>query len=198
MGFFKKTYGTFSLEFISKDNVRISNSIPDPSQRLPVTLAFPFMLTAKLLYNFPPPSGTRILEHGYKRVFELTDGKKLKELDESFSSFLGIFCDNQIEIVNHRDNAICVYSASMFEKGGGYGIELSIPHGDEEYYHAASIDAVWEYYSKKWDVGSILIAFYEEFLKQLIQVGVEDINTTYSLSLQTAVKMSSVVAGIFT
>lgn len=194
MGLFKKDIGTFVLNYLSLEEVNITDRIPDPNQRQPVTLSFPFMLSSKLLFDFPPPGGSAALDIGYSRLIESTKGKSI---DESDISFLGIFCDTKVKILENRVQAKWEYSAAMFEKGGGFGIEIDIPLGNEEHFHKASIDVVWEHFKRRWDLGPILVAFAQEFFKRLQSVGIENLSASYETALETAREMSSILAGKF-
>jgi hypothetical protein len=194
MSFFKKELGTFTIGLAAENEVRLTDRIPQPSRRLPATIAFPFLATSKLLYNFPPPLGQAILKDIHQRIFAATQGKTTEEKN---ISFLGLLCGPGLTIASRPIECKWIYDFTMFEQKGGYGIELKLPEGNEEFLHKACIDIIWEHFKQRWNLGPILVGFAQEYYTQLMAIGVENLSESYALALGMASQMSGLVAAMF-
>ena len=83
----KKKVGKITLDFYSQNEVAVTDNVPIPESDSMYIAAFPFIYAAKLLNNFPPPTGKAPIQKAISVLPEVG-----KENMEHEVSFLGMCC----------------------------------------------------------------------------------------------------------
>ncbi len=143
MGLFsrKRVIGTMQLDFLSQSEVAVKDEVPDATQDAPYPLWFAFLYAGKMLANFPPPSGQHVVSKGLSVLSSRVDPNDPLAHN---GSMLGVCCERPLDIVPGGQPAPCVYSGELFYKGDSLLVNTSIARGDEDHFHRAAIDTVFE------------------------------------------------------
>ena len=95
--------GRMNLRFYRRDEVSLTDTIPNAAGPIHYPLWFAFMFAGKLLYNFPGESGIRAAEDAAKRLSGLVDSN---DPFARSSSLLGVVSGAALTaVVERRGNA---------------------------------------------------------------------------------------------
>ena len=143
MGLFsrKRVVGSMRLDFLSQTEVAVKDDVPDATQDAPYPLWFAFLYAGKMLANFPPPSGQHVVSKALSVLGPRVDP------DDPLAhngSMLEVCCEHPLKIVPGGQPAPCIYSGELFYKGDNLLVSTAIARGDEDHFHRAAIDTVFE------------------------------------------------------
>jgi hypothetical protein len=143
MGLFarKQTIGSMQLNFVSKTQVVVNDQIPNATKDVPYPLWFAFLYAGKLLFNFPGSLGRSVVEKG---IVELA---YQVNTDDPFSyneTMLGVCCETEITIENTYHEGGKKYTGELCYKGDNLLVDTIFDWGEEDHYHRAAIDTVFE------------------------------------------------------
>ena len=117
---------------------------------------FPFLNAAKFLHNFPPQKGDDVV----RDAIEYLDANMTDNTPEV--TFLGMCSVAPPRIVDEdAQRPRWTYSSEFWLKGSYIGGKTKIAYGEEDHFHRASIDVVFEWFKESWkakyetDVGGI-------------------------------------------
>ena len=150
MGLFsrKRVVGTMRLDFVSQTEVAVKDEIPDATQEVPYPLWFAFLYAGKMLFNFPPPTGQQVVSKALSALSSRVDANDPLAYN---GSMLGVCCERPLNIVVGSQTARWVYSGELFYKGDSLVINTSMAWGDEDHFHRAAIDTVFEVVRRRLD-----------------------------------------------
>jgi len=142
MGLFtrKRVVGTMCLDFLSKSEVAVKDEVPDATQEAPYPLWFAFLYAGKMLSNFPPPTGQGVVSKALSALSSRVDSNDPHAYN---GSMLGVCCERPLNIVASGTGR-WVYSGELFYKGDNLLVNTHIARGDEDHFHRAAIDTVFE------------------------------------------------------
>ncbi len=143
MGIFsrKNIIGRMQLDFINHNEVVVHDTIPDFDKNAPYPVWYAFLYAGKLLSNFPPPSGDSVVERAFSKLDKSVNTEI--PLSNNFT-MLGMCCEEPLKIINDNKKGKWVYSGELFYQNDNLLINTSIANGDEDHFHRASIDVVFE------------------------------------------------------
>jgi hypothetical protein len=143
MGLFsrKRVVGTMQLDFISSTQVAVTDHIPDARDEAPYPLWFAFLYAGKLLSNFSPPTGQRAVSKAISALKPCVDPHD--ELAYN-GAMLGVCCERPPTIVAGGLAGRWVYTGKLFYEGDNLLVNTYIARGDEDHFHRAAIDTVFE------------------------------------------------------
>ena len=173
MGFFssKQTIGTMRLDFFSKTEVAVRDTIPDATTEAPYPLWFAFLYAGKMLYNFGA-SGSLVLADALRILNTKVDEKDVFSRN---ASLLGTCCPSKLEIVNREGAGQCVYEGELFQKGDNLLVNTKVASGYEPHFHRAAIDTVFEVVRRRLGkAGSVVPLFMKLYFEALQQTGTND------------------------
>lgn len=191
------------INYYSDKEASIIDNIPDINNDNLIMLSFPFLLSAKMLFNYPPPAGDLVLQKALKRIKEKIDAS---ESDRADYSLLGIFCDTPITIIGGRlgnnifgrvDEGKWIYKASMYKSENRLGMETEIANGNEEHFHAATIDLVYEWIrGVSWKLNSLICSAQREYLQTIEKNGINNLVINYQAALDQAHELGKLLRSI--
>lgn len=143
MGLFsrKRLVGTMRLDFVSQTEVAVKDGIPGATQEVPYPLWFAFLYAGKMLASFPPPTGQHVVSRALSGLSSHVDSNDPLAYN---GSMLGVCCERPLSIVASDQTGRWVYSGELFYKGDNLLVNTSIARGDEDHFHRAAIDTVFE------------------------------------------------------
>ncbi len=195
----KAVLGRIQLNFYSHNEVSVIDKIPAPTLDTHILGAFPFMFAAKTLYNFPPPSGDHVVDHALEELSIKFDRNGPAEKQDIF--LLGICCKEPLQIVGGKlgdlwrngriDDGKWIYVGEMVGEvvrgGGGLRMETEIAQGDEDHFHRASIDVVFEWVrGSSWKLYSLMCSSVQDFFIAVKKNGATDLQSNYACALEIA------------
>jgi hypothetical protein len=194
----KSVLGRIQLNFYSHNEVSVIDKIPVPTLGTQLLLAFPFMFAAKMLYNFPTPSGTQVVDHALTELSIKFDRDGTVEKQDI--SLLGICCKEPLQIVGGKlgdaekgriNDGKWIYAGEMvgevLQGGGGLSMETEIARGDEDHFHRASIDVVFEWVrASSWELYSLMCSSVQDFFIAAKKNGVTDLQSNYVCAVEIA------------
>jgi hypothetical protein len=133
--------GRMNLRFYRRDEVSLTDTIPDAAGPIHYPLWFAFMFAGKLLYNFPGDSGIRATVDGANRLSGLLDSNDPFARN---SSLLGVLSGTPLKVVAERRDNAKEYRGELIWKRDNLIVTTKIASGEEDYYHRAAIDAALE------------------------------------------------------
>ena len=196
-----KSIGSIRLDFFSRNEVKVTDNIPDPGDKEEnYSAPVPFVYAAKLLYNFPPPLGDAAVKTAMAS-FE-------QKLNKNDISLLGICCKEPLEIVEKPGTGNWVYTCKFYLANGMVIGETKIAKGDEDYFHRAAMDTVFEWFKRRWkktfeiDIGAVsligtsMCLFVYSFFQNLgdPQKGVINMAQNYRIANECAAAWTSHIA----
>ena len=143
MGLFsrRRVVGVMRLDFLSPTEVVVTDQVPNATHEVPYLLWFAFLYAGKLLANFPPPSGQHVVNKALSILGSRVDPQHpLADND----TMLGVCCERPLAIVASGQTGRWVYSGELFSKGNNLLVNTAIARGDEDHFHRAAIDVVFE------------------------------------------------------
>src|SRR3989304_7544067 len=113
MGLFskKRVVGSMRLDFLTKNEVIVTDQIPESSEDIPYPLWFAFMYAGKLLVNFQPPAGQQVVS---KALTVLNSHITTNDTLAYNDSLLGVCCQLPLNIVTGSHTGHWVYSGELF------------------------------------------------------------------------------------
>ena len=185
MSMFRKerVVGTVRLDFHSHNDVSVADTVPFPSSDNPAATVFPFAFAAKMLFNFPPPTGMAALDHALSVLPDVGAENMAHDVP-----LLGTCCEQALHIVDMNKPGKWVYETKMtLPSSSEFRLETKAACGDEDHFHRASIDVTWEWFRRKWNIGGgFMCIFVKEFYKKLKEQGIEDLPRNHLLSYEMA------------
>lgn len=138
--------GEVRLDFYSHEEVAVTENIPGLSSNPEENyiMLVPFLFTARVLFNFPPPTGSTVVKDALATINE-----QLTDKDPNEFSLLGVCSGRPVKLVERHGRGQWVYKAKFIDSPLGMVVDLKIDYGDEDYFHRASIDAVFEWFKNR-------------------------------------------------
>ena len=138
--------GEVRLDFYSHEEVAVTDSIPGPSSNPEENyiMLVPWIFAARVLFNFPPPTGAMVVKNALATINE-----QFTDKDPNEFSLLGVCSSRPVKLVKRHGKGQWVYKAKFFGTPSGMVVDLKIAYGDEDYFHRASIDAVFEWFKNR-------------------------------------------------
>ena len=143
MGLFsrKRVISAMRLDFVSQTDVAVKDELPNVTNDVPYPLWFAFLYAGKMLANFPPPTGQQVVSKAVSALSSCVDANDPLAYN---GSMLGVCCGRPLTILVGSQMGRWVYSGELFYKGDSLGVHTSIARGDEDHFHRAAIDTVFE------------------------------------------------------
>lgn len=143
MGLFsrKRVVGNMRLDFLSKNEIVVADNIPDTDGEIPYPLWFAFLYAGKLLSNFPGSSGQAVVD---RAIVNIRDHVDLTDPFAHNHTMLGAFSGVPLRMVDNKSAGRWVYTGELFFKGDNLLVSTAIARGEEEHFHCAAIDTVFE------------------------------------------------------
>ena len=87
-----------------------------------------------------------------------------------------------------------IYAFELFEKQGGYGVELEMSKGHEAHFHAAAVDVALEHFRIRWGLGPLVVATASVFFRSLAKIGVKNLSIAYSEAMDAGAGILDLIA----
>lgn len=178
---FRKRIGSMECRFESPTCVAVADKIPDGTSDINYPVWFSFLTAGKLLYNFPDGSGQSVTEDAVRRLTETVAA------DHERVSTVGACSGSGFKVVDSVASPQVVYRSDLRSRRGVLWVVTKIGHGDEDYFHRATIDVTFDQARRRLgEYGHVLQLYMLGFFENLAEHGCSEIERNMAIAASSA------------